>query len=205
MSIDRRRFLTRAGLGAGALAPACRSGRGERAAAALAPEGAPPDWSAVRAEFLLSREHIHLALMLLTSHPRPVREAIERHRRGLDENPTEYFEERLFQRAEDEVRAAAAGYTGGGADDIALTDSTTMAPGGPLRRAAAARRAGGADHHPRSLRHPREPAADGRPLGHRRPASARSPSTTSRPPATEEEIAGRLQGGHRPAHAGGGA
>jgi isopenicillin-N epimerase len=126
MSIDRRRFLTGAGLGAGALSPACRSGRGERAAVALAPEGAAPDWSAVRSQFLLSHEHIHLALMLMTSHPRPVREAIERHRRGLDENPTDYVEQRL-EGAEGEVRAAAAAYTGGGAGDIALTDSTTMA------------------------------------------------------------------------------
>jgi isopenicillin-N epimerase len=126
MSIDRRRFLTGAGLGAGALSPACRSGRAERAVAALAADGQPPDWSAVRSQFLLSREHIHLALMLMASHPRPVREAIERHRRGLDENPTEYVEQRL-EGAEGEVRAAVAAYTGGSAGDIALTDSTTMA------------------------------------------------------------------------------
>ena len=80
----------------------------------------------MRSEFLLSRDHIHLALMLLTSHPRPVREAIERHRRALDENPSDYFEEQFFK-IEGEVRAAAAQYMGGAPDDIALTDSTTMA------------------------------------------------------------------------------
>ncbi len=126
MSIDRRRFLTGAGLGAGALAPACRSGRAERPAPLLAADGTPPDWSAVRSQFLLSRDHIHMALMLMASHPRPVREAIERHRRGLDENPTEYVEQRL-EGAEDEVRAAVAAYTGGKPGDIALADSTTMA------------------------------------------------------------------------------
>jgi isopenicillin-N epimerase len=108
--IDRRDFLAGLGLGAAAR-PAT--------AANLS------DWAAVRAEFPLSREHIHLALMLLTSHPRPVREAIEKHRRRFDENPAGYFEERFFV-ADGETRAAVARYTGGSADDIALTDSTTM-------------------------------------------------------------------------------
>ena len=120
MTIDRRGFLCRtagAALGTAAVGAA-------RAAAPPAP--ATLDWGAIRAEFLLSREHIHLALMLLASHPRPVREAIERHRRRFDENPAGYFEERFFI-ADGETRAAAAKYTGGAADDIALTDSTTMA------------------------------------------------------------------------------
>jgi isopenicillin-N epimerase len=116
MKLDRRDFLARVTAGT-----------------ALAVTPAPgltggSDWAAVRNEFLLSRDHIHLALMLQTSHPRPVREAIERHRRRLDENPVEYFEEK-FMVAEGEVRAAAAGYMGGAADDIALTDSTTMGLG----------------------------------------------------------------------------
>jgi selenocysteine lyase/cysteine desulfurase len=124
MSMDRRTFLTRAGLGAGALGtPGCRTGRGERAAASAG--GSYPDWSAVRAEFPLDRGHIQMALMLVTSHPRPVREAIERHRRALDENPTIYFEQNFFH-IEGKVRAAAAAYMGGKPDDIALTDSTTM-------------------------------------------------------------------------------
>src|SRR6185369_5609563 len=93
-----------------------------------APVTSGSDWAAVRNEFLLSREHIHLALMLLASHPRPVREAIERHRRRFDENPAEYFEEKFFT-ADGETRAAAARYMGGAAEDIALTDSTTMGLG----------------------------------------------------------------------------
>jgi isopenicillin-N epimerase len=115
MNLDRRDFLSRMTAGAAlAVTPA-----------APAP---PSDWSAVRNEFLLSREHIHLALMLLTSHPRPVREAIERHRRRLDENPAGYFEEKFFT-ADGETRAAAAAYMGGAPEHIALTDSTTMGLG----------------------------------------------------------------------------
>ena len=128
MAIDRRDFLARAGLTAGAAlgVPACRTGSAETHGATPATSAGPlHDWGAVRAEFLLSREHIHLALLLLTSHPRPIREAIERHRRALDENPVAYFEE-TFPQADGKVRAAVAGYTGGAADDIALTDSTTM-------------------------------------------------------------------------------
>ena len=77
-----------------------------------------------------------MALMLFASHPRSVREAIERHRRGLDENPVLYLHAHFPLEAE--VRAAAAEYIGGRPDDIALTGSTTaglaMLYGGlPLR------------------------------------------------------------------------
>jgi isopenicillin-N epimerase len=119
MTIDRRDFLAGLGVTAAAARPA---------AAAANVSANLSDWSAVRAEFPLSRDHIHLALMLLTSHPRPVREAIERHRRRFDENPAGYFEERFFI-ADGETRSAVARYTGGAADDVALTDSTTMGLG----------------------------------------------------------------------------
>lgn len=85
---------------------------------------APADpWQSVRGEFNLSSAWIHMTGFLLASHPRPVREAIERLRRELDENPVDalHAHEELAP-----VREAAAAYMGVGAEEIALTDSTTM-------------------------------------------------------------------------------
>ncbi|MDA3643111.1 aminotransferase class V-fold PLP-dependent enzyme [Saccharopolyspora indica] len=85
---------------------------------------AEPDWAQLRAEFDLTPDYVHLALSMLTAHPRPVREAIERHRRGLDTNPALYFHRR------DELHRAvlerAGAYLGAHPDAIALTESTTM-------------------------------------------------------------------------------
>jgi len=82
----------------------------------------------VRREFNLSRDYIHLTGFLLASHPRPVREAIETHRRGLDENPANYLHDH-GQRLEADVLGAAAEYLGVDPTEIALTDSTTMGLG----------------------------------------------------------------------------
>src|SRR4051812_22626170 len=127
MTIDRRSFLTRA-LSTGALTTVA----GSKLALGAPPPSAPPakaasdlsTWAGVRAEFLLSREYNHMALMLLASHPRPVREAIDRHRRALDENPVANSLPN-FQKLDNAVRAAAADYTGGKPDEIALTGNTT--------------------------------------------------------------------------------
>ena len=83
------------------------------------------DWASLRDLFALSREHVHLATFLLASHPKPVAEAIERHRWGFDVNPAEYY----YMNASDmdqAIAAAAAAYMGGRPDQIAMTDSTTM-------------------------------------------------------------------------------
>ena len=125
MTMDRRNFLTGA-LTTGALGTVAG---GRLALAAPPPPPARPasdlsTWAGVRAEFPLSRDYIHMALMLLTSHPRTVREAIDRHRRGLDDNPVVYGLAN-FGKLEDAVRAAAADYTGGKPDEIALTGNTT--------------------------------------------------------------------------------
>jgi len=126
----RRDFLVRTGLalGAGAF-----SGFGRALADVHAPAPRPQtttleDWASVRAQFNLSGDHIHLASFFLASHPKPVREAIDRHRRALDENPIGYWFENI-DRLEADVLAAAAQHQGVQPTDIALTDSTTMGLG----------------------------------------------------------------------------
>ena len=82
----------------------------------------------MRAQFALDPDRIHLASFLLAAHPRSVRAAIERHRRRLDANPVDYLhanESRLTGAA----RGAAGRFLGVPADEVALTDSTTMGLG----------------------------------------------------------------------------
>jgi isopenicillin-N epimerase len=86
------------------------------------------EWAEVRDQFDLSPEFIHMSALLLSSHPRPVREAIDRHRRELDRNPVTYLQDRNAE-LQDRAREAAASYVGGEKRDIALTDSTTMGLG----------------------------------------------------------------------------
>jgi isopenicillin-N epimerase len=125
--IGRRDFLVRSGLvvaGAGA--------GGYLAAQELTGEPEAPEAQAgstdIRAEFALEPGYVHLTAFLLAPHPRPVREAIERHRRALDANPKVYLFERELE-LESRVLAAAAAYLGAAPEDIALTDSTTMGLG----------------------------------------------------------------------------
>lgn len=118
--LTRRGLLARAGLATGAVA----LGKIERA------DAAPDltDWAAVRAQFALARNRVHLTSFLLAAHPRPVRQAIDRHRRGLDANPIDYLhanEGRLTA----EARSAAGRFLRVPAAEVALTDSTTMGLG----------------------------------------------------------------------------
>ena len=120
---DRRRFLG-VSLAAGALgSTACRASAQMNGALPLS--SAADEWSLIRDLFPLARDRIHLTGLLLASHPAPVREAIDRHRRGLDEDPVTYLHDN-GGRLEQETRVAAARYVGGDPDEIALTDSTTM-------------------------------------------------------------------------------
>lgn len=89
--------------------------------------GAWADWEAVRREFDHSREWINMSHMFLATHPGQVREAIEKHRRGLDRNPTVYWFD--HKDLEQDVLATAATYLGARPDEIALTTSTTMGLG----------------------------------------------------------------------------
>lgn len=122
----RRDFIRQAGLfvGAapalGALTPAVQR--------ATTRAFDPTSWADVRDQFALTRSRIHMASFLLASHPRPVADAIERHRQAFDEDPATYWEEH-FQMAEPQVRQSAGEYLGADPAHIALTDSTTMGLG----------------------------------------------------------------------------
>jgi isopenicillin-N epimerase len=80
------------------------------------------EWETIRAQFALSPDWIHLCPFLLASHPDSVSEAIEAHRRGLDENPVEYLQDH----DDWPTCRAAAKYLDVRPDDVALVGSTTM-------------------------------------------------------------------------------
>jgi isopenicillin-N epimerase len=130
--VDRRGFLHRTGLtfAAAALAQGTASHASERAnGASSGPQGASlQSWDAVRDLFPLARDYLHFGGLYLASHPAPVHEAIEAHRRGLDENPVLYYRQQ-GKTAEAAVLRAAGAYLGASPTDIALTDSTTMGLG----------------------------------------------------------------------------
>jgi selenocysteine lyase/cysteine desulfurase len=131
--LDRRTLLRRAGLlaGTGALAglAGCETDRAPDPAAGAA-AAAPTGWAGVRAQFELDPARRHFAAFVLASHPRPVAEAVERHRRGLQADADGYLEDH-GQRLDRQARSAAADYLadgGPGAADpgqLVFTRSTT--------------------------------------------------------------------------------
>src|SRR5688572_25381296 len=126
--INRRNFLVRSGLALGTALIASEVPFLSRSGGLAATPSRSLDWQAVRDQFPLSRDLIHLSGFYLASHPTPVREAIERHRRGLDDNPLGYHHQHAGD-CEHAVREAAGDYLGATTDDIMLTDSTTMGLG----------------------------------------------------------------------------
>src|SRR5215217_2977358 len=124
-ALNRRQFLVRTGLTLGAAA---------FAAPTAAPvvgafrQATPGNWAAVRDQFDLSPDLIHMSGFFLASHPKPVREAIEAHRRGLDADPIGYYHDQNEPSLVATLRAAAD-YLGVRPIDVALTDSTTMGLG----------------------------------------------------------------------------
>ena len=135
MSLNRRDFVATVGL-------SLVGGTAARAAVADAPIAAPAvdarsDWAAVRAQFELAPDWMHFSQFYSVSHPKPVREAIERYRRMLDTHPfttVEHgmgFDTFLGDVAQQDpfpvrVQRAAAAYIGGKPGEVALTDSTTQ-------------------------------------------------------------------------------
>ncbi len=125
--MERRGFLVRSGLalGASAMLPALRP---LRAQGGTGPSSDVDTWEKVKALFDLDPRLSHLSAFFLSSHPRPVREAIERLRRDIDSNPIYFFYENE-ERLEGALLAAAAEYLGAAPTEIAITDSTTMGLG----------------------------------------------------------------------------
>jgi selenocysteine lyase/cysteine desulfurase len=130
--VERRAFLTsgaRAVAGAGALALAGCTAESPPAADVVASPSFVDlgDWEAIRGLFRLDPEIAHFDAFVLSSHPEPVRTAIERWRNSLDEDTAIA----LFDEADNDemVRGAAARYLGVAPEEIAITDSTTMGLG----------------------------------------------------------------------------
>jgi len=119
--MKRRAFLQTAGL----TLSAATASLGSVPVNAAAKTFDPGDWSSLRDLFPLTHDYVHLATFLLASHPRPVADAIEAHRRAFDENPADYWHEH-FRTIDGKISASAAKYMGGEGSNIALTDSTTM-------------------------------------------------------------------------------
>ena len=128
MKLSRRNFLTSAGLSIAATAVHAET---------LTDEKAPPsfdfsaaNWKEIRNQFELDRNYIHLATFFLASHPKPVRDAIEKYRREIDRNPFLFVEHSLFESGFEnlplKVKKAAAEYLGAKPEEIALTTSTTV-------------------------------------------------------------------------------
>jgi isopenicillin-N epimerase len=137
MLFTRRRFLTSSAgssfvavLGCGNTPYTSRTDVGlpEPTVPPLQPGDAESPWGSVREQFDLDPDYVHMSALYISSHPRVVREQIDTFRRELDRMPVVYLnaENRSRQRAS---RQAAADYLGVAADDIALTDSTTMGLG----------------------------------------------------------------------------
>ena len=93
------------------------------------PAAKPATWPGVKASFGLDPRYRHFASFFIASHPKPVRDAIEAHRRALDENPFLTVERGLFeseaQNVQLKVLADIAPYLGAKPDEIALTQNTT--------------------------------------------------------------------------------
>ena len=80
-------------------------------------------WEGVRDLFDLDRSKVHMAGLLLASHPAPVRKLIEEHRKAFDRNPVAHWHD---EDGEPPARASAGRYLETSPNNIALTDSTTM-------------------------------------------------------------------------------
>ena len=122
---NRREFLKQAGILAAAL-PLGASLPNVAGAANAAP-ATGNKWARLQQLFDQDPAYLHFSNFLITSHPKPVREAIERHRAALDKNPglAMDWDHGVIEQREENVRVWAGRYLQADAKQIALTGSTT--------------------------------------------------------------------------------
>jgi selenocysteine lyase/cysteine desulfurase len=118
MGLTRKELLAS---GAAVALVGCGGQKKPKVAAAAPATG----WAAVRAQFALDPKDRHFDAFLFAPHPRPVREAIERHRKGLDAGAAAYLHAHEAK-LDAAVSSGAASYLGVGEGDVAFVDSTTM-------------------------------------------------------------------------------
>jgi len=129
VTMNRRDFMSHSGLLFGASMFSLPQALSVISSAKTTPDSSTlNDWAEVRGQFTLDPQLIHLAGFYLAAHPAPVREAIERHRRGFDANPIHYHHDNAM-RLELAALEAAGNYLGVDPAGIAMTDSTTMGLG----------------------------------------------------------------------------
>ena len=122
---DRRTFLKQAGVLAASL-PLGSALLARAQAATQAPATNDP-WTGFKQLFTQDPDYLHFSNFLVTSHPRPVREAIERYRQQIDRNPglaMDWGLEETWKR-EGQVREWAGRYLNAKPAQIALTGSTS--------------------------------------------------------------------------------
>lgn len=122
---NRRDFLKQAGILAAALPLGASLPNVARAASnAPLPRN---QWAQLQQLFEQDPDYLHFSNFLITSHPKPVREAIARHRAALDRNPGLAMDWDLgvIEQREENVRVWAGRYLKASPKQIALTGSTT--------------------------------------------------------------------------------
>lgn len=122
---DRRTFLKQAGVFAASL-PLGAALLPQALAANPAPAANDP-WTGFKQLFTQDPNYLHFSNFLVTSHPKPVRDAIDRYRQQIDHNPglaMDWGLEETWKR-EGQVREWASRYLDATPPQIALTGSTS--------------------------------------------------------------------------------
>jgi selenocysteine lyase/cysteine desulfurase len=125
--MDRRQFLATAALG-GAVALTAAYSQTAPLPAVRDALGRNTSWDEIKHQFNIAPGIVQMSSFYLASHPKPVRDAIDRHRLGLDQDSHSYIDGNI-DRLERAVRDSASSYMRVNADELAFTDSTTMGLG----------------------------------------------------------------------------